>query len=168
MARNYVTVPISRLRELLEVRGGKLYRRVTTSSRARAGMECTDTRPDGYKRVRVEGVRFLQHRVVFALTHGRWPTADVDHVHGLGAGNDAGNLRECSHAQNMRNGRRRKNNTSGCPGVSWDVKRQKWAVCISYNGTTHHFGRHDDLEFADLVAQEARHKLFGAFAPALS
>lgn len=37
-----------------------------------------------------------------------------------------------------------------------------------FNRVAHHFGRHDDLEFAELVAQEARRNLFGAFAPALN
>ena len=167
MGRKYLTAPLSRLRELFDLREGKLFYRVNRC-KGRTGNEAGDTRKDGYSRVTVDGQKLLRHRVIFAMEHGRWPNGDVDHREGLDAGDDPANLRECSHAENMRNGRRRKNNTSGCPGVSWDSKRRKWAVSVCYNGRTYHYGRHDDLELADLVAQEARHKLFGAFAPALS
>lgn len=158
-SRKYLTVPVERLRELFEVRDGKLYR---------GEQEAGGLHNAGYRRCRVDGVYFLVHRVIFALQHGRWPVADVDHAVGGGMNNDPTNLREATHAENMRNGKVRKNNTSGCPGVSWDKKRGKWAVTVRCAGKTWHFGRHDDLEFADLVASEARRKLFGAFAPVLN
>ena len=165
MGKQYNTAPISRLHELFEVRGGGLYRRVR-QGKAAAGARAGGPHNAGYERVRVDGEYFLVHRVVFALVHGRWPESDVDHRNGSGVDNAPSNIREASHAQNMRNGKGRKNNTSGAPGVSWDTSRGKWAVTISHNGRTRHFGRHDDFEFADLVAQEARTLLFGEFAPA--
>lgn len=159
MGRKYLTAPIERLHQLFEVRDGKLYR---------GGKEAGGLHNAGYRRVRVDGMYYLSHRVIFALTHGRWPEADVDHKDRQGLNNDPTNLREATHHDNMRNGSLRCNNTSGVPGVSWDSERSKWAVSICYNGKTHHFGRHDDLEFAELVAHEARHRLFGAFAPVLN
>ena len=164
-SRKYLAVPVERLRELFEVRDGKLYRRVAVSGRWLAGQEAGGKRKDGYGRVSVDWQRFLTHRVIFAIVHGRWPAADVDHKYGLAAGDGVENLREATHADNMRNGKIRKNNSSGCPGVSWDKSRGRWAVIVRCAGKTWHFGRHEDLEFADLVAQEARRKLFGSFAP---
>lgn len=164
MTRKYLTTSIDRLRELFEVRDGKLYNRVDRG-KARAGSLAGGTRHDGYGRVCVDWRRFLTHRVLFALVHGRWPKEDVDHIHGVLAGDDSSNLREATHADNMRNGKLRKNNRSGAPGVSWDKKRGKWHVTVRCAGKTHHFGRHNDFELAELIASEARHRLFGAFAP---
>ena len=163
----YRVAPVERLRELFEVRDGKLYNRVTRR-KAVVGVEAGGYRKDGYHRVTVDCVKYLSHRVIFAITHGRWPVADVDHMNGLVAGNDPSNLREATHADNMRNGKVRKNNTSGAPGVSWDKERSKWAITVRCAGKTHHFGRHDDFELAELIASEARRRLFGAFAPVLN
>lgn len=40
------------------------------------------------------------------------------------------------------------NNTSGYPGVSWDVSRDKWKAQIKVNGKNIHLGRFDTLEEA--------------------
>lgn len=156
-------VPIDRLRELFELRGGELFYRVN-QRRARAGELAGYARPDGYWYVCVDYVKLLRHRVVFAMVTGRWPS-DIDHVNGTPGDDRPENLRECSHNENMQNGRKRKNNTSGAPGVYWDKEKGKWAVAVRCRGKTYHFGRHHDFELAELIAQEARRRLFGAFAP---
>ena len=46
----------------------------------------------------------------------------------------------------------------------WRKTGKKWAVQLSINGRQTNLGRFDDLEFADLVATEARDKYHGAFA----
>lgn len=42
--------------------------------------------------------------------------------------------------------------------------QKKWAVTLQFNGKTKHIGVFEDLEFADLVAQEARDKFHGKYA----
>ena len=48
--------------------------------------------------------------------------------------------------------------------MSWDKARNKWAVRIRINKVMTSIGRFDNLELADLVAQEARDKFHGYFA----
>jgi hypothetical protein len=155
-------VSAERLRELFEVRDGVLYNRVARG-KAKAGAVAGNRHNKGYLRVRVDGEYFLVHRVIFAMVHGYWPEC-VDHRVGGGLNNDPENLRAATHRQNMQNTRRKKNNITGAPGVSWCSARSKWAVFVGGK----FFGRHADFELAELIAGEARHRLFGAFAPVLN
>lgn len=57
----------------------------------------------------------------------------VDHINGNGLDNRKLNLRICSQAQNIWNTGKRKTNTSGFKGVSYDKQRLKWRSRISRN-----------------------------------
>ena len=70
-------------------------------------------------------------RVVWAMTHGCWPSDQVDHANGVEAGDGIGNLREATNAENCQNRKTHRNNTSGFPGVSWTEHRCKWKAQIS-------------------------------------
>jgi hypothetical protein len=63
-------------------------------------------RTDGYLHfgLRYNGKdKYLKvHRVVFAMTHGRWPTA-LDHKNRVPSDNTLSNLREITQAQNLQN-----------------------------------------------------------------
>ena len=62
---------------------------------------------NGYARVRFihpvsrQKVDVSAHRIVFAMTHGRWPEMEVDHIDGCRTNNRPENLREISHYENM-------------------------------------------------------------------
>jgi hypothetical protein len=60
---------------------------------------------DGYLTVRVDGVAYLAHRLVFLHQKGYWPPATLDHFNGVraGAGNALSNLRPASIHQNNMN-----------------------------------------------------------------
>lgn len=115
--------------------------------------------------VRVDGVRLRYHHIVFALHYGRFAVGLVDHRDRDHTNNEPSNLREATPLQSSWNrnpaGSR---NKSGAMGVVWDKARGKWVVRVMARGTNHNFGRWDDFEFAELVAQEARRKLHGEFA----
>ncbi len=162
------TVPIERLHELFELRGGALYARTQGHYRWPAGRRVGSVGRGGYRSVAVDGVSFYEHRVVYAMVHGVWPDTQIDHRNQNKEDNRPCNLRPAGAGNNAHNTGLRPDNRSGCRNVSWDAARGKWVVVVRCRSKTLHFGRHDDLEFADLVAQEARRKLFGAFAPALS
>ena len=64
----------------------------------RAG--CTDNL--GYRRVRYHGKNHLEHRVIWHIHHGYWPT-EIDHINRIRDDNRIENLREVTHAENIKN-----------------------------------------------------------------
>lgn len=63
-----------------------------------------------------------------------------DHSNGNGLDNRRSNLRLANHNQQSYNRKVRSDNTSGCKGVSWYEKLQKWMVSITFNGKRKHIG----------------------------
>ncbi len=45
-----------------------------------------------------------------------------------------------------------------------ELGHKKWAVNVCLNNKNKRFGRYDDIELAELVAQEVRAKYHGEFA----
>ena len=117
----------------------------------------------GYTQVRTEGGSHNAHRLIFMLHYG-WVPEVIDHIDGDRANNKIQNLRPATWSQNLQNMKLRPTNKSGVKNVCWSAKRRKWLVQLSINGRQTNLGRFDDLEFADLVATEARNKYHGAFA----
>lgn len=71
--------------------------------------------------------------VVWYLTHGRWPTADLQHVDGDLLNNDIANLKEVPFTHSVR-GVNRRPNASGIFGVSWNPYGQRWIAQWRENG----------------------------------
>ena len=86
----------------------------------------------------------------------------VDHKDGDGLNNVRENLRVATHAQNMRNRKIQKNNTSGFKGVHLDCG--KWRAKIKYNGQWTHLGLYLDPVQAARVYDAKAKELFGEFA----
>lgn len=57
------------------------------------------------------------------------------------------------------------NNTSGVIGVSWEKRREKWQVHISFNGKQYNLGSFKDKDDAIRTRLEAEFKYFGNLAP---
>lgn len=103
----------------------------------------------------------LIHRKILGITD---PDIHVDHINGAGWNNFRSNIRTCTQQQNNCNARKRKDNTSGYPGVYWNKRRQKWVARIGVNGKRKHLGYFDDKEEAEEVYKAACIKYFGEFA----
>jgi hypothetical protein len=88
--------------------------------------------PDGYKNGGILGKAYLTHRVLLAMKLGYWPEY-VDHINGNRADNRIVNLRPATRVQNARNQARPFHNTSGCIGVSWNNRDQRWTAYITLN-----------------------------------
>jgi hypothetical protein len=100
------------------------------------------------------------HRVILALDGDM----QGDHVDGDGLNNRRSNLRPATWAENMRNQRLSRKNTSGVKGVWWHKQRQKWAAQIAVDGHKRSLGLFVSLqEAAQRVADEraAAHGEFG-------
>jgi hypothetical protein len=103
------------------------------------------------------------HRVVFAMTHGRWPIGEVDHIDRNPLNNRPCNLREATRSQNQYNSGDRAG-TSRFRGVSWDKARGKWTAGIKENGTRRALGRFDNEEDAARAYDAAVTAAAGEFA----
>lgn len=103
------------------------------------------------------------HRVIFLMQKGYLPKM-IDHADGNPRNNKIENLREATSLQNQQNLKLPSHNTSGYKGVMWSKRSNKWLVKIKVNKKQKHIGLFEDIELADLVAQEARNKFHGSFA----
>lgn len=118
----------------------------------------------GYLCVQVGKKSYKAHRVVWFLTHGAWPTLDIDHIDGNKINNNPDNLRLCTPTANMQNCSK-VNSSSGYRGVSWNKKSSKWLVRITDNSRRICLGYFEDPELAGLVYETAHAKLFPDTSP---
>lgn len=78
-----------------------------------------------YWNIRLEGVDYLVHRVVWVLVFGEIDsTSDIDHVDQNGFNNNISNLRLISGSVNCKNKPKRVDNTTGITGVSLQVSKE--------------------------------------------
>jgi hypothetical protein len=121
-------------------------------------------RNTGYICIKINNRGYQAHRLAWLYVHGKMPSNCIDHINNDKTDNRIENLREANASQNNHNSRLRKDNNSGVKGVYWSKQHNKWRVQIGVNGKNKYFGLHDDLELAELVAQEARNEYHKEFA----
>ena len=86
----------------------------------------------------------------------------VDHINGNVLDNRKCNLRLCTRAENARNVKKSKSNTSGYIGVSKEYK--KWLACVTLNGKAYRVGRFEDKVEAARARDRKAIELHGEFA----
>ena len=151
-----------RLFELFDYKDGNLYWKVNRQY-IKSGSVAGTNRDDGYIVICVDQKRYRAHRLIFMFHNGYYPN-EIDHIDGNPANNKIENLRESNRKLNMMNVGRYSTNTSGYKNISWNANRCKWQVRLRVNNMNKSFGYYEDLELADLVAQEARNKYHGEYA----
>lgn len=104
------------------------------------------------------------HYVSMARLIMNLPDCVVDHINGDVTDNRRCNLRTCSIAENVKNKRRPKNNTSGYKGVSWDKNAKKWSAFIMKDRKHIFLGYFNSPEAAAYAYNEAAYKYHGEFA----
>lgn len=135
---------------------GVLSWRVFVSPKAPAGAAPSSRDKDGYIKVSYKGKHYRAHRVAWLWMTGEWPV-EIDHINRTPDDNRWKNLRNVSSEINQQNRSGFKNNT-GVVGVVWDKYYRKFSPKIKAFGKAIYLGRWDDLEFAELVYQEAKRK----------
>jgi len=91
----------------------------------------------------------------------------VDHINGDSLDCRRANMRICTNVENVRNSRKRSDNTSGYKGVSIDKEtrlKKRWRAYINYKGKRMCLGRHMTKEDAAKAYNVAAKKYFGEFA----
>ena len=92
---------------------GRLYRRADQSP---VGSADPDYKGGLRFRVKVDGVKYLVHRVIWLMVTGDWPKERIDHRDGVSAHNWWLNLRDATAQINAQNQRRpRSNKVGGLP-----------------------------------------------------
>ena len=139
---NEIPLTAAELNEMFRYDGatGKLYNRITRGKRARKGLEAGCTRPEGYRMVKIAGVGYYTHRLIWKMRTGSDPAEEMDHINHDRTDNRIENLREVTHSEQVKNASRRKDNTSGVTGVHWDTRDQKWQVQIRVEGNQRYLG----------------------------
>lgn len=97
------------------------------------------------------------HRVAWAMFHGEWPKGDIDHINGDASDNRIANLRDVPHDVNMRNMKRRSDNTSGHSGISWYAQTGRWHARVGSTRT--HVGFFKTIKEAVVARDKAREGL---------
>lgn len=117
----------------------------------------------GYRRIWIDGDRFVAHRLAWLWMTGEWPADLVDHIDG-DKGNDRWeNLRAASMSQNKANGVYA-NSPMGLKGVTKAGNR--WRAQIVKDQRHQHLGYYDTPEAAHAAYCMAADRLHGAFARA--
>lgn len=121
---------------------------------------------DGYHCVKINGRKYLSHRVIWMMYYGIWPQDQLDHINRIRTDNRIDNLREVNNQKNQFNRNIGCNNTSGTTGVSFEEQNQKWHSRIGVNGQSLHLGYFPSKEDAITARLAAEIEYFGEFASA--
>ena len=151
------------LHELFEYRDGELYWKVAKARNLKIGDKAGCKRKDGRAVVKINNKLMMVYRIIFAMHHGYFPKY-IDHIDSNPQNDKIENLREATLSENAYNRVRGTNNASGIKNVSWNTRRKKWRVVIEVDKQSIEIGHYEDIEFASLVAEEARNKYHGSYA----
>ena len=113
-----------------------------------------------YVRFSYEGKKFYLHRFLMQPSKEKV----VDHINHNPLDNRKANLRICTHLQNLRNSKSRRNSSSKYKGVRWVDSRQKFRVEICHNKKRVNLGCFEKETDAALAYNAKAKELFGEFA----
>ena len=159
-----------RLHELFEYKDGELrYKNDLYDSKGRKTKIVSGTRagglhPLGYRKMRVDGKMYFEHRIIWQMFKNNDCDFVIDHINNKRDDNRIENLRLSSCSENNQNTKLRKDNTSGVKGVTWNERDRRWTASISINGKRKSLGNFKDISLAKEFIQLARDMIHGNFA----
>jgi hypothetical protein len=159
----------SRLKELVHYDPETgVFTRLAASKKANrrflVGSRAGSLRPDGYRELALDGVKYRESRLAWLYMTGSHPDCLIDHENHITDDNRWSNLRSATYSQNMHNKLMHKNNTSGVKGVAWYEPTKKWCAHITHKGKMRYLGYFEDLEAAKQFMQVFRAMFHGEFA----
>lgn len=148
----------NRLRKLFIYHSGKIFR---ISSGKRVGYNDGH----GYRRIRVDGSEYQEHRIIWGWYYGR-TSKFIDHRNGKKLDNRIQNLRKATKAENEWHTPKRKNNTTGFKNVyavKGNPKGSRYWAYITIKGKRKGLGCYATPEAAHRAYKKASKKLHGEF-----
>jgi len=121
---------------------------------------CAWSLDGGYVVGKYQGRKLKLHRVV-AERMGLDLEMEIDHRDRVRTNNCRHNLREATHQEQTQNQGLREDNTSGCRGVSWSERDQRWLAKIQGK----HLGSFKVKEEAVACRVAAAARIYGDFSP---
>lgn len=138
---------------------GIFTRLVSVSNNAQQSSVAGNKNPRGYRRIRIEGKEYLEHRLVWLYVHGYMPPHEIDHINRVRNDNRLSNLRLATRKINCTNTGMMSNNSSGVKGVTGSKSRKKWQAQIGANTKEKrrniYIGTYDNLSDAKLAREIA-------------
>lgn len=98
-----------------------------------AGKPAGGSRSDRYHLMTIDGVHHLTHRVIWKYMTGEDPI-HIDHIDGVKGNNVFANLRNVTHAVNMKNKSLYANSSTGVTGVEYHKRDKVWRAKIVFEG----------------------------------
>lgn len=105
------------------------------------------------------GEKVVMHRIVMNVG----TEYVIDHINHKKYDNRKENLRSCKQWQNAKNRKININNTSGCAGVYYCTRDNKWCSTIKVNYKKISLGRYDSKEDAIKARKQAEPLYFGEY-----
>lgn len=88
----------------------------------------------GYRYIKIDGVSYLAHRLVFMYHKGYLPK-EIDHINRNSLDNRIENLRDSSREENTKNTKVRRDSSSGIKNIR-EISANKWQVRVQSNKKT--------------------------------
>jgi hypothetical protein len=142
---------------------GHLHWRMRLSNRTAIGAIAGKRGHLGYIIIHIDNVRYLAHRIAWALYYDAPTPPIIDHRDNDSSNNAIANLREASHAENMRNAKLSRRNNTGFKGVHYRAKRKKYTSHIRIDGKLKSLGYFDTAEAAHRAYCKAAEDAWGVF-----
>ena len=140
---------------------GVLYWRVRNGNNTRRNYVAGSIKGNnnGYRRVRVNGQSYKEHRIIMMLCFGHIPeNAEIDHINHVRDDNRLCNLRFVTGSENSRNKSVSSKSITGVTGVHFSKTKKKYIAQIKVNRKVMHLGMFDTLEEAAAARAEANLK----------
>lgn len=143
---------VNRLIELYEYREGRLFSKYKKKIIDKKPKSHGDN-PMKYRSIGVymqgrERIWIFEHRIIWAILHGKMPDGCIDHINGDTLDNRIENLRDVPHYVNSRNSHLNCRNKTGVPGVFFHEKSNRYRLQTRVNGKMIYVGSFKTLDEA--------------------
>jgi hypothetical protein len=134
-------------------------------NKARAGNRAGSINGQGRRLVKIDGMNYYEHRLVWKMLKGEEPPEIVDHIRIKDVTvNSLTNLRAVSKSESVFHRSTFSNNKTGVTGVWWDRTCEKWIAAICVNHHQIALGRFDKFKDAVAARRAAELQYYGTIA----